>query len=38
MASDQNQLNYWFGAAAPEMRVAMAGGGPGRIPAEQMLE
>ena len=38
MASDQNQLNYWFGAAAPEMRVTMAGGGPGRIPAEQMLE
>ena len=38
MASDQNQLNYWFGSAAPEMRVTMAGGGPGRIPAEQMLE
>ena len=38
MASDQNQLNYWFGTAAPEMRVTMAGGGPGRIPAEQMLE
>ena len=38
MASDQNQLNYWFGAAAPEMRVTMAGGGPGRIAADQMLE
>ena len=38
MASDQNQLNYWFGAAAPEMRVTMAGGGPGRISADQMLE
>jgi hypothetical protein len=38
MASDQNQLNYWFGAAAPEMRVTMSGGGPGRIPADQMLE
>jgi len=38
MASDQNQLNYWFGTAAPEMRVTMAGGGPGRIPADQMLE
>jgi hypothetical protein len=38
MASDQNQLNYWFGSAAPEMRVTMAGGGPGRIPADQMLE
>src|SRR6516162_5726785 len=38
MASDQNQLNYWFGTATPEMRVTMAGGGPGRIPAGQMLE
>jgi hypothetical protein len=38
MASDQNQLNYWFTMPAPEMRTAMAGGGPGRIPAEQMLE
>jgi len=38
MASDQNQLNYWFGTPAPEMRTTMAGGGPGRIPAEQMLE
>ena len=38
MASDQNQLNYWFGSPAPEMRVTQAGGGPGRIPANQMLE
>jgi hypothetical protein len=38
MASDQNQLNYWFGSPGLETRVTMPGGGPGRMMPEQMLE